>query len=59
MTKFDVNANRMTALSSIQIGCPDFRRKEAPETSGLHSYKTWHCQDGTDRLWQNISKQPP
>jgi len=28
MTKFDVNANRMAALSSIQTGCPDFHRKQ-------------------------------
>jgi len=35
--KFDVNANRMAALSSIQTGCPDFRRKEAPTISGHHS----------------------
>ena len=57
--KFDVNDNRMAALSSIQTGCPDFRRKEAPTTSGHHSYRTWHCQDGTDRLWQNVGKQLP
>jgi len=51
MTKFYVNANGTE--------CPDFHRKEAPTTSGHHSYRTWHCQDGTDRLWQNIIKQMP
>lgn len=57
--KFDVNANGMAALSSIQTECPGFHRKEAPTTSGHHSYRTWHCQDGTDRLWLNIIKQMP
>jgi hypothetical protein len=56
---FDVNANRMAALRSIHTGCPDFPRKEAPTTSGHHSHRTWHCQDGTDRLWQNVGKQLP
>ena len=55
--KFDVSANRMAALCSIQTGCPDFCRKEAPTSSGHHSYRTWHCQDGTNKLWQNMGKK--